>query len=109
MKRVPLEKLELQPMASGGTALLLTQQVAWKDFPQYVRDISILLCVPPAEPIRSVDVQIATLEIDGQRFWLAWDEWFDGVALEPQSDLAAALIADLRERLQLLRAAPRPA
>lgn len=106
MSCVPLEKLELRPMASGSNALVLTEQVSWEAFPQYVRDFSSLLCVPPPEPISSFDVQIASLEIDGQRFWLACDIWFDGVNLEPQNDLAAALIADIRERLQLLREAP---
>jgi hypothetical protein len=40
---VPLERLEVETMASGNESLLLTNRVAWEDFPRYAEMMIALL------------------------------------------------------------------
>jgi len=104
MKHVPLEVLELEPMASGDQSLRLTTHVTWEEFPPYALAVIGLLGGSIIERSDSAPERVWTAIIDGQRFWISFDDFALGVSLDPQDRAAAALVPSIRERLIHLRA-----
>jgi hypothetical protein len=99
MGQLPLEVLETEPMASGHRSLRLTRAVPWEGFAAYadalVRalDGSILhRADSPAERVWSVVV-------GGGHYWLSFDDFGLGVALDACDAEADAAIESIRSRL----------
>ncbi len=101
---VPLEVLELEPMASGGQSLRLTTQVTWEEFASYAPAVIGLLGGRIVDRADSAPERVWTAIVDGQPFWISFDDFALGVSLDPQDHSAAALIPRLRERLLQRRA-----
>jgi hypothetical protein len=101
---VTLEILQLSSMASGAQAILLTEKVSSDGFPEYARAFARMLRTSATDQASSGDTQIASIEIDGQSFWLAYDTWQNGVSLEPKNSAAAAVVPSLLARLLHIRA-----
>jgi len=103
-KHVPLEVLELEPMASGDQSLRLSTRVTWEEFASYAPAVVDLLGGRIVERADSAPERVWTAVIDGQRFWISFDDFALGVSLDPQDHGAAALIPQFRERLLQRRA-----
>ena len=101
---VPLEVLELEPMASGNQSLRLSTRVTWQEFASYAPAVVGLLGGRIVDRADSAPERVWTAIIEGQRFWISFDDFALGVSLDPQDHGAAALIPKLRERLLQRRA-----
>jgi hypothetical protein len=101
---VPLEVLELEPMASGNQSLRLSTRVTWEEFASYAPAVVGLLGGRIVDRADSAPERVWTAIIDGQRFWISFDDFALGVSLDPQDHGASAVIPRLRERLLLRRA-----
>jgi hypothetical protein len=101
----PLERLEIVPMASGDTSLMLTERVDWDLFPGYVRAILQILEGAVVDRADGPDQRVWTVRIDSQVFWLAYEDYPVGVSLDPQNETASALIPAIRQKLLEHRAA----
>ena len=72
---LPLERLEIRPMASGNQSLLLTEQVDWESFPTYAEAILQLVGGKLVDRADGPDQRVWTVRIGTQLFWLAYDEF----------------------------------
>jgi len=100
---LPLEILQLEPMASGNQSLRLSAQVTWQAFAAYAPAIAALLGGSIVERADSPAERVWTAEIEGERFWISFDDFGLGVSLGPQDTAAAALIPHIREQLLRMR------
>jgi hypothetical protein len=105
---LPLEALRLEPMASGHQALLLSNRVTWEHFPSYAPALVGLLGGRIADKADSAAERVWTAVIDGQSFFIAYDDYPSGVSLEPQDGGAAALIRPIFEKLLHMRDLGKP-
>ena len=96
---LPLERLEIRPMASGNQSLLLTEQVDWESFPTYAEAIVQLVGGTLVDRADGPDQRVWTVSIGTQVFWLAYDEFPLGVSLDPRNGEAAALVPAIRQKL----------
>ena len=67
---VPLEALELEPMASGERSLRLSTRVTWEQFASYAPAVMGMLGGRIVERADSAPERVWTAIIEGQRFWL---------------------------------------
>jgi len=95
----PLERLELEPMASGNRSIRLTKQVSWEDFPEYAQSVVAFLGGAIVRQADSVVERVWTVRIDGRLFWISFDDFGLGISLDPQDAEASRLIPDIRRRL----------
>jgi hypothetical protein len=102
--RLPLEVLELESMASGDQSLRLSTEVTWEEFESYAPRVVSLLGGQIVDRADSAPERVWTAIIDGQRFWISFDDFALGVSLDPQDHGAGALIPKIREKLLLCRA-----
>lgn len=101
----PLECLQITQMASGNDALLLTERVGWESFPAYADAVLQLIAGEVVERVDGPVERVWTVKIDGQLFWLAYDDWPAGISLDSLDHAASALLPGIRQRL-LARAKP---
>ena len=98
-KEVPLDALKLTPMASGNQALLLSARITWEGFSVFAHALARLLRARIVERDDFVAERLWTLVIEGQRFWLVFDDYPLGVSLEPQDEVAGKLVPTIFEDL----------
>jgi hypothetical protein len=102
-QHVPLERLDLHPMASGEQSLLLTEVVGWGEFPSYAQASVSLL---DGETIYRADSPVErawTARIRGGTFWVSLEDFPAGVSPEPHDSEAGRLIPAIRDTLKGLR------
>jgi hypothetical protein len=104
MRGNPLDRLDLQRMASGGDSLVLTQRIDWDGFPAYAEALLECLHGTATGRVDGPDQRMWTVSIEGQSFWLTFDEWLHEVSLDPKNSAASAVIPAIRETLLQLRA-----
>jgi hypothetical protein len=100
---IPLERLDLEAMASGNRALRLTEQVAWEAFPSYARVLVSALGGTIAHQADSAAERVWIAHIRGGAFWVSFDDFGLGVSLDPQNEDAGQLVDGIRETLLALR------
>jgi hypothetical protein len=98
-ERFPLERLEIEPMASGHQSLRLTRQVEWEALPEYAQAVVAVLGGAIVERVDSFAERVWTATIGGASFWIALDDWGLGVSLNPQDAEASRLIPGIRDAL----------
>lgn len=98
-----IEKLEVVKMASGRNALLLSERVTWEQFPEYAREFADALHATISEQADAPDCRVWQLTIDGEPFWLSYDDYPGALSLEARSDGASEIVGEIRERLLWLR------
>jgi len=103
MSPIPLECLDLEPMASGDQSLRLSTQVTWQAFPSYARDLIAHLNGTITSRADSPVERVWTVLIRGELFWIAFDDFALGISLDPQSEAASQLIPKIRTFLLQLR------
>jgi hypothetical protein len=101
---VALEVLELELMASGNQSLRLSTRVTWEEFASYAPAVVALLGGRIVDRADSAPERVWSAIIDGQLFWISFDDFGLGVSLDPQGPSAGALIPGLREKLLQWRA-----
>jgi hypothetical protein len=99
---LPLDVLELEPMASGHRSLRLTRDVSWEEFDAYATAVVAALRGNIARPADSPVERVWSVTIDGASFWLSFDDFGLGVSLDPCDPDADARIDGIRERLARL-------
>ena len=100
----PLECLQITRMASGDDALVLTERVGWEAFPAYAVAVLRLIDGAVVERVDGPVERVWIVKVNGQLFWLAYDDWPASVSLESQDHAASALIPRIRQQLLDLRA-----
>jgi hypothetical protein len=106
MQDVPLEVLEIEPMASGHRSLRLTRAVAWEDFGPYAESVARALGGSVLSRADSPVERVWTVQIGEGKYWLSFDDFGLGVSLDSRDSVADAHIEDIRSRLLKLAAAP---
>jgi uncharacterized protein DUF3630 len=101
---VPLEVLELELMASGERSLRLSTRVTWEEFASYAPAVVGLLGGRIVDRADSAPERVWTAIIDGQHFWISFDDFALGVSLDPQDHAAGELIPIIRDKLLQHRA-----
>ena len=96
---LPLERLDIQAMASGDESLVLTERVGWESFPTYAEAILQLVEGTVVDRADGPDQRVWSVSIGAQSFWLAYDDYPLGVSLDPKTSAASALIPAIRQRL----------
>jgi uncharacterized protein DUF3630 len=109
MQDVPLEVLEIEPMASGHRSLRLTRAVAWEDFGPYAESVVRALDGRILSRADSPVERVWSVQIGEGKYWLSFDDFALGVSLDSCDSVADAHIEDIRGRLMKLAAAPRRA
>lgn len=97
--RLPLEVLEMEPMASGHRSLRLTREVDWDGFGPYAEAVVSLLGGRVRDRADSPAERVWSVEIDGRRYWLSFDDFGLGVSLDSKDAAANAHLDDVRARL----------
>jgi hypothetical protein len=96
---LPLDVLELEPMASGHRSLRLTRDVSWEEFDAYATAVVSALGGDITSRADSPAERVWSVTIDGAPFWLGFDDFGLGASLDPCDASADALIVGIRERL----------
>jgi hypothetical protein len=95
-------------MASGRQSLRLTTAVSWSAFPAFAHAVVALLRGSVLEKADTPVERVWTVELDGERFYIAFDDFALGISLDPLTDEAAVRIPQIRQDLlgHRLRLAP---
>ena len=101
---LPLDVLELEPMASGEPSLRLSTRVTWEEFASYAPAVVGLLGGRIIDRADSAPERVWTAIIEGQHFWISFDDFALGVSLDPQNHAAGELIPSIRDKLLQRRA-----
>jgi hypothetical protein len=99
----PLERLMIEPMASGERSLRLTEQVSWEDFPRYASTLVTLLGGSVNHQADSPAERVWTVVIRGALFWLTFDDFPFGVSLDSQDARASSAVIPIRDALLAYR------
>jgi hypothetical protein len=97
---IPVERLALVEMASGQSSLLLTERVAWSEFRSYANTIVSMLGGTVASTADGAGERVWDIAVQGERFWIAFDDFPLGVSLEPQTVAAGSILPAIRETLR---------
>jgi hypothetical protein len=96
---IPLEVLELEPMASGHRSLRLTREVTWEDFDGYAEVLLDVLDGMVLERADSPVERVWRVRITGAEYWLCLDDFGLGVSLDARDAVADARMETIRARL----------
>ncbi len=97
---IPLEILKIIKMASGNNSLELTQCISWTGFPQHANEIINFLGGEIINKADSVVDRVWDICVNGERFWLSFNDFGLGVSLDSQTRQSSKQIAAIRDRLQ---------
>ena len=97
---MPLELLTITKMASGNDSLELTQHVSWVEFPQYATEVINILGGEIINKADSVVERVWDVCVNGERFWLSFDDFGLGVSLNSQTQQSSKQITIIRDKLK---------
>ena len=100
MPDLPLDVLELEPMASGHRSIRLTRGVSWEGFDAYATAVVAALRGTVEHRADSPAERVWSVTIDGAPFWLSFDDFALGVSLDPCDAVADARIDEILLRLR---------
>lgn len=103
MAQIPLEVLELEPIASGLRSLRLTRAVGWSDFEPYATALIHLLNGELLHQADSPVERVWTIAISGRRYFVSFDDFGLGVSLDSCDAEADFGIEAILQRLLELR------
>ena len=96
---LPLERLEMERMASGDASLRLTTAVHWVVFGLYARAMLRVLGGRTLAKADSPFERVWDVVVDDHRYWLCLNDWQLGVSLDSQDAAASAGVDGIRRRL----------
>jgi hypothetical protein len=106
MNPLPLEVLEVEPMASGYRSLRLTRSVPWKRFSAYAESLIRALEGTVLDRADSSVERVWSVTIGGNQYWLTFDDFALGVSLDARDAAADAAVPHIRRRLLELAGPP---
>lgn len=106
-RNLPIEALVIETMASGELSLLLTERVTWEGFPAYAMRILDLVHGHVTSRADSAAERVWAVMIEGQSYWLSFDDFPLGVSLESRDAGASQRLPAIRELLLSRRDSPR--
>jgi hypothetical protein len=83
------------PMHSGNCCIVLEEGVDYGSFPRFAERWAAKLSLTIQKRADGLDARIWECERNGKKFWLAHDNWFPTISLEPKDAEAAAEIASI--------------
>ena len=95
----PLERLMLEPMASGHLCLELTELPGWWDFELYAGELLRRLEGRVTEKATVVDMHLWNVEIETVPLRLVYEDYPNRICLESDSDQGDTLLRQLHQRL----------
>jgi hypothetical protein len=95
-----------EEMANGAYAIVLQTGVTARACSHIAAEWACRLGLTVKNRIEVVGESVWDCELDGRQYWLAWDDWFSEVSLEPQDADAARYVPAIGARLGI---APPPA
>ncbi len=95
----PMERLTLQPQASGHLSLLLTERAGWDDFEAYAAELLHRLDGTLIKKVSGPDGHIWDVEIETTPLQLVFDDFPLGVTLESRSYPGDIFLRKLQSRL----------
>ncbi len=94
---LPLERLTIQPMASGELSLLLSERVSWEDFPGYARTVVTVVGGSIEDEADSPVERVWAVTVRGAPFWFSFDEL--GASLDSRDSKASSVLPVLQQEL----------
>jgi hypothetical protein len=91
-RALPMEALRVERMANGWSSLLLTEQVAWEDFPAYAEAIAPLIGARLGQRVDGPDIRMRSLRLGLRWYWIMFDDFPLGVTIEPRHARASRRI-----------------
>ena len=79
-------------MHSGKQSLVLEENIDYESFPAAAAKWATELSLRIFEKVDGPSERLWGCEKEGRQFWLAFDDWFPEISLEPRDDAAAAEI-----------------
>ncbi len=86
-------------MASGNMEIVLQGGVGYDNFPRIAKRWAKRLALSVVQKIDGPGERIWDCRIGAAKFWLAHDDWYPEISLEPQNDDAGALMAEVFDKL----------
>lgn len=100
---VPLERLSIEPMANGWSCILLTEAIAWEQFPPYASAIAQLIGGQLRQLVDAPDTRMRGLFVGQRPFRMVFDHFPLGVTIEPRTNQAHEAIPRLHDSLDALK------
>jgi hypothetical protein len=82
-------------MHSGNRSLVLEEDIDYESFPIAAEKWAKTLGLHIVQKIDGPGERLWGCDKDGKQFWLAFDDWFPEISLEPRDDEAAAAISSI--------------
>ena len=98
-KRLLLDALGLQGMASGHRCLNLSECVSWEEFPDYAQELLAFMHGSKVSAVDGPDVRLWQVQVEGTGLRLVYDDYPQMVSLESDSDAGDRLLQQLDSRL----------
>ncbi|RYY77215.1 MAG: hypothetical protein EOO52_06985 [Gammaproteobacteria bacterium] len=96
-----MNKFETVEMASGGLALVLEPSAEWGDFSKHSTSWAKKLKANVLkDPVISIDECLQEVEIEGQRFWITYDDFQSSIQLEPSEKSFNGIILAIQKILK---------
>ncbi len=86
---------KLTKMHSGRLSLQLTEKGAWESFPAFAEALANQLGGEITERVNAPDIRLWTLHYSGNFFHLVYEDYPNGVSLEPTMDTQDEMILAL--------------
>lgn len=96
---LPMERLVVEPIASGHLSLELTDQPSWESFERYAEELLRRLDARVVERGSTVDMHLWTVEIETVPLRLVYEDFPNRVSLESDSYPGDMLLRKLQARL----------
>lgn len=87
-------------MASGDLSLLITEDVSWDSFPAQAQGFVDRFQARVLERIDTAVERMWIVEIEGQSFWLAFDDFPLGLSLDSINSLCNPIVRKIHSALR---------
>lgn len=94
-------------MASGDLSIVLEDGVDYMDYSRYAKKWATRLSLNVVNTVDGLREKLLECERGGRLFWLAWDDWFQEISLEPQDHEAGEHIKKIAAEIGLAENAER--
>jgi hypothetical protein len=97
-RHTPLERLAIEPMASGEDCLVLTERLPWEGFPAYAETVARVLHAEIPDRADTPVERVWSLTLRGRRYSLAYDD-HTGVSIESRDPVCREEIRKMQRLL----------
>jgi len=86
------KKLRFERMASGSLSIVLEESMSWAKFQERSKKWIKKLNATLIEEVDSFDERLRIVLIDGNKYWISYDDFQRSITLEPQNDISDEII-----------------